>query len=246
MGNSLLYTILKSNVMKQNSLFLFLIVQIILLSCNSSKEITFELDLIKKNTMTEDTTILVFRAKNHSDKDFVLMAFNIFSHILFVDKKGNNISDSIWDNYFYTFPIPNPPNSLSVFDEGFNEDIENYVESAIKKDFLSTQSLFKGSINNIHKKQIYELLKSKYQNLTLVGARKVYEVFFPFPSNVIDSLDCVILSYSFNKIVEGVDEIFILNIDEQEYFLKNLPLDVVDNYFIFKGEMEYELKLDPR
>lgn len=239
-----LYPIFKQITVKLNNGILFLIISIIVFfSCNSNKEINIELEIIKSTAKDINTPTLVFRATNHSDKDFYILSFNPLTSISFINNKGIDISEYFWTMYSNNMPIPDP---IASYDAPPTTEQKDFNYEATRIDFLKTNSLFLDSIPQKHRFEILKLLNSKYQLVTLIKAGEVYEQHFPIKFIEINTINQIELSYNYKEIINNSNGYTTIMIDNKKYMLQNLPIDRVGNYQLFRGKMKYKLTVDGR
>jgi len=212
-------------------------------SCCSNKEMYFEVEIV--NCVSEDikTPALVFRAINHSDRDYYILSFNPFTCISIFDMKGENISEYFWTIYTNTMPIPEPPmkNHVAPITE-----LDDFIYKATQIDLSRTKSRLNDSIPTEHRSEIVEILSSKYQLVTLIKAGEIYEKYFPIKFMEIDAINTVCLSYNYRQIIENVSGYTTIVIDSNQYLLPNLPTDRVEHYHLFKGAMKNKSVLNCR
>jgi hypothetical protein len=222
----------------KEKIFLLIILLLIFHSCNfTQKDLVVKLEL---DGSRNEEAVLVVRVKNNSGKNYYIFDFNSFTRISFYNREGADISDSIWNLYHSNLEEPKPP-SQDVSLESSEEDL--FISRATDMDLNFTQSWFHDTIPADHRERILDALTLKYGEVALLKAGELYEKQFHLHGIDMESIASIVLSYD-NSNKSNTPEHSVYRLDRHEYIVRNFPWEQVDDYYLFRGKMEYKLETD--
>jgi len=217
----------------------FILMIFFLPQCRSQDRKLLEMELVLDRLDSAEEFVVKMKINNRSSQNFYLVRLSPISNMHFISHDNHDISKEVWDDFFYSLEVPEPPDSILT--DRSKDSHELFFNCALNEELNEIELVNLDSISEKQKKDLIDLISIKYELVTLVKRESSYEDEYTFHLNS-DSLKSIVFSYDYSNIFQDVDEEFLYETTEGVFIVKNLPLENVCGYSLFQGKLNAKIE----